>query len=244
MTLNTEATITDVTLRSEITATLDVDNLAGSDAKICQAARVSTVGTAAAETKEAKGLINYLMRDRHGSPFEHGQLSFLVEAPIFVAREFMRHRVGWSYNETSGRYRELEPVFYMPSAHRPLTQTGKPGRYRFEHGTQEQYLSVEHSFGVIYRAAYSHYQQMLKDGVAREVARSVLPVGMYTSFYATCNPRSLMHFLGLRTQSEFATFPSFPQEEIERVAMYMEAAFAEHFPLTWEAFLDNGRVAP
>jgi thymidylate synthase (FAD) len=244
MTLNTEATTTAVTLRSEITATLDVDNLAGSDAKICQAARVSTVGTAAAETKEAKGLINYLMRDRHGSPFEHGQLSFLVEAPIFVAREFMRHRVGWSYNETSGRYRELEPVFYMPSAHRPLTQTGKPGRYRFEHGTQEQYLSVEHSFGVIYRAAYSHYQQMLKDGVAREVARSVLPVGMYTSFYATCNPRSLMHFLGLRTQSEFATFPSFPQEEIERVAMYMEAAFAEHFPLTWEAFLDNGRVAP
>jgi thymidylate synthase (FAD) len=244
MTLNTEATTTAVTLRSEITATLDVDNLAGSDAKICQAARVSTVGTAAAETKEAKGLINYLMRDRHGSPFEHGQLSFLVEAPIFVAREFMRHRVGWSYNETSGRYRELEPVFYMPSAHRPLTQTGKPGRYRFEHGTQEQYLSVEHSFGVIYRAAYSHYQQMLKDGVAREVARSVLPVGMYTSFYATCNPRSLMHFLGLRTQSEFATFPSFPQEEIERVAMDMEAAFAEHFPLTWEAFLDNGRVAP
>jgi thymidylate synthase (FAD) len=85
---------------------------------------------------------------------------------------------------------------------------------------------------------------MLKDGVAREVARSVLPVGTFTSFYATCNPRSLMHFLGLRTTSEFATFPSFPQEEIERVAMHMEAAFAEHFPLTWEAFLDNGRVAP
>jgi thymidylate synthase (FAD) len=244
MSLNTSVAPAAVTFRSSITATLDAETVAGSDAKICKAARVSTVGTAAAETKEARGLINYLMKNKHGSPFEHAQLSFLVEAPIFVAREFMRHRVGWSYNETSGRYRELEPTFYMPLAHRPLVQVGKAGEYRFEHGTEEQYLSVEHSFGVIYRAAYSHYQQMLKDGVAREVARSILPVGTYTSFYATCNPRSLMHFLGLRTKSEFATFPSFPQEEIERVAMDMEAAFAEHFPLTWEAFLDNGRVCP
>jgi thymidylate synthase (FAD) len=244
MSLNTLAAPAAVTFRNTITATLDADNIAGSDAKICQAARVSTVGSAAAVTKEAKGLINYLMKGRHGSPFEHGQMSFLVEAPIFVAREFMRHRIGWSFNETSGRYRELEPVFYMPPAHRPLVQVGKAGEYSFEHGTEQQYLSVEHSFGVIYRAAYSHYQQMLSDGVAREVARSVLPVGMFTSFYATANPRSLMHFLSLRTKSEFATFPSFPQEEIERVAMDMEAAFAEHFPLTWEAFLENGRVCP
>jgi thymidylate synthase (FAD) len=243
MRLHTEAATT-VTLRSEITATLDAENTAGSDAKICQAARVSTVGSAAAATKEASGLINFLMKGRHGSPFEHGQLSFLIEAPIFVAREFMRHRVGWSYNETSGRYRELEPVFYAPSPQRPLVQVGKAGAYRFEPGTDEQHLSVEHSFGVIYRAAYSHYQQMLNDGVAREVARSVLPVGMYTSFYATANPRSLMHFLSLRTKSEFAAFPSFPQEEIERVALDMEVAFAEHFPLTYEAFVKNGRVAP
>jgi thymidylate synthase (FAD) len=244
MTLHTPAALAAVTFRSEITATLDADNIAGSDAKICQAARVSTIGAAAAETGEAKGLINYLMRDRHGSPFEHGQMSFLVEAPIFVAREFMRHRVGWSYNEASGRYRELEPVFYLPTRSRPLVQVGKPGQYRFEHGTDEQYLSVEHSFGVIYRAAYSHYRQMLDAGVAREVARSVLPVGMFTSFYATCNPRSLMHFLGLRTKHLDATFPSFPQQEIEDVALDMELAFSRAFPLTWDAWNNNGRVAP
>jgi thymidylate synthase (FAD) len=234
----------DITFRSEITATLDTVNLAGSDAKICQAARVSTIGSAAAETKEASGLLNYLMKGRHGSPFEHGQLSFLIEAPIFVAREFMRHRVGWSYNETSGRYRELEPVFYVPDHERPLVQVGKTGEYHFEQGTDEQHHSVEHSFGVIYRAAYSHYQQMLKHGIAREVARSVLPVGTYTSFYATCNPRSLMHFLSLRTMYEYSTFPSFPQAEIEEVADKMEQAFATHFPLTWEAWNGNGRVAP
>ncbi|RZU35974.1 thymidylate synthase (FAD) [Streptomyces sp. BK022] len=244
MSLNTSVAPAAVTFRSTITATLDTETVAGSDAKICKAARVSTVGAAAAETGEARGLINYLMKNRHGSPFEHAQLSFLVEAPIFVAREFMRHRVGWSYNETSGRYRELEPVFYMPPASRPLVQVGKAGEYSFEHGTHEQYDAVEHSFGVIYRAAYSHYQQMLGRGVAREVARSVLPVGTFTSFYATCNPRSLMHFLSLRTTSAWATFPSFPQEEIERVADDMEKAFSLHFPLTWEAYLDNGRVCP
>ncbi|MFE2102929.1 FAD-dependent thymidylate synthase [Streptomyces sp. NPDC059468] len=242
--LNTSVAPAALTFRTGITATLDEDNLAGSDAKICQAARVSTVGSAAAETKEAKGLINFLMRDRHGSPFEHGQLSFLVEAPIFVAREFMRHRVGWSYNETSGRYRELEPVVYIPPASRPLVQVGKAGRYRFEQGSREQYLTAMEQHATAYLAAWEAYQKMLSEGIAREVARDVLPVGLFTSFYATCNPRSLMHFLSLRTTSAWATFPSFPQAEIERVADEMEKAFSVHFPLTWEAYLDNGRVCP
>jgi thymidylate synthase (FAD) len=233
-----------ISQRSEITATLDLDNLAGSDAKICQAARVSTLGSAAAESGEASGLINYLMRDRHGSPFEHGQLSFLVEAPIFVAREFMRHRSGWSYNETSGRYRELEPVFYVPDRTRPLVQEGKPGAYTFVDGTDEQYGITRAEHEQAYRTAWSSYQRMLKAGVAKEIARDVLPVGLFTSFYATCNPRSLMHFLGLRTRVPSATFPSFPQQEIEKVAQDMEEAFAEHFPLTYIAYTNNGRVAP
>ncbi|MFJ6508630.1 FAD-dependent thymidylate synthase [Streptomyces sp. NPDC091879] len=230
--------------RSEITATLDPDNLAGSDAKICQAARVSTLGSAAAESGEASGLINYLMRDRHGSPFEHGQLSFLVEAPIFVAREFMRHRAGWSYNETSGRYRELVPVFYIPDRKRPLVQEGKPGAYTFVDGTHEQYGITRWEHEQAYRTAWSSYQRMLKAGVAKEIARDVLPVGLFTSFYATCNPRSLMHFLSLRTRVPSATFPSFPQQEIEKVAQDMEEAFAEHFPLTYIAYTNNGRVCP
>jgi thymidylate synthase (FAD) len=230
--------------RSDVSATLDVDNLAGSDAKICQAARVSTLGSAATESGEASGLINYLMRHRHGSPFEHGQLSFLVEAPIFVAREFMRHRVGWSYNETSGRYKELDPTFFVPDRWRPLVQEGKPGEYQFVQGTDEQYGITRWEHEQVYRVAWSAYRRMLGAGVAREVARNVLPVGTYTSFYATANPRSLMHFLSLRTQNDAAMFRSFPQQEIEQVAVDMEVAFAEHFPLTYQAFVKNGRVAP
>jgi thymidylate synthase (FAD) len=233
-----------ISQRSEVSATLDVDNLAGSDAKICKAARVSTLGSAAAESGEASGLINYLMKHRHGSPFEHGSLSFLIEAPIFVAREFMRHRAGWSYNETSGRYKELEPVFYVPGRHRPLVQEGKAGEYTFVEGTHEQYGITRWEHEQVYRTAWSAYQRMLKAGVAREVARNVLPVGTFTSFYATCNPRSLMHFLSLRTKVERSTFKSFPLEEIERVALDMEGAFADQFPLTYQSFADNGRVAP
>ncbi|MER5754330.1 FAD-dependent thymidylate synthase [Streptomyces sp. NPDC002088] len=230
--------------RSEVSATLDEDNLAGSDAKICKAARVSTLGSAAAESGEARGLINYLMKNRHGSPFEHGQMSFLVHAPIFVAREFMRHRAGWSYNETSGRYSELEPVFYVPQRYRPLVQEGKAGEYNFVQGTDDQYGITRWEHEQAYRVAWSAYQRMLKAGVAREVARNVLPVGTFTAFYATCNPRSLMHFLGLRTKSDDAAFKSFPQEEIERVALDMEVAFSNAFPLTYEAFVSNGRVCP
>jgi thymidylate synthase (FAD) len=233
-----------ISLRSSLSATLDTDNLAGSDSKICKAARVSTIGAAAAQTDEAKGLINYLMRNRHGSPFEHGSLSFLVEAPIFVAREFMRHRAGWSYNETSGRYSELNAVFYVPSGSRALVQEGKAGEYTFRKGSHEQFGITRWEHEQTYRTTWDAYRRMLKAGVAKEVARNVLPVGTFTAFYATANPRSLMHFLSLRTRSDHSMFRSFPQEEIEQVAQDMEAAFAEHFPLTHQAFIDNGRVAP
>jgi len=231
-----------------------------SDADVANAARVSTLGDQVLEWSKAfdgqvedvehpgqarnRGLINFLMRDRHGSPFEHNSMTFFVQAPIFVAREFMRHRVGWSYNEESGRYKELRPLFYLPGEDRNLVQVGKPGAYRFEPGTDEQRVNVEHSLSVIYRAAYSHYQQLLSQGVAREVARMLLPVGLFTTFYATCNARSLMHFLSLRTINENATVPSFPQREIELVADRMEELWAERMPLTHAAFNANGRVAP
>ncbi|MEV7675117.1 FAD-dependent thymidylate synthase [Streptomyces sp. NPDC088752] len=235
----------DVTFRSDVTVHLLKH--AAEDADVTFAARVSTLGgeTRFNETTDKDaGLINYLMRDRHGSPFEHTSMTFYIEAPIFVFREFMRHRAGWSYNEESGRYRELQPVFYVPGPDRKLVQQGKPGKYEFVKGDDKQALSVEHSFGVIYRAAYSHYQQMLADGVAREVARSVLPVGLFSSMYATCNARSLMHFLGLRTQHELAAVPSFPQREIEMVGEKMEEHWARLMPLTHAAFNKNGRVAP
>ncbi|MBQ6357476.1 MAG: FAD-dependent thymidylate synthase [Clostridia bacterium] len=218
-----------------------------SDLDAVRSARVSTVGEAASDEVSdvrARGMINFLLRDRHGSPFEHNSMTFLVCAPLFVAREFMRHRAGWSYNEESGRYRELQPVFYVPDERRALVQVGKPGAYRFEEGTERQRLLTEESMKQVYGYAYEAYAEMLAEGVAREVARMVLPTGIYTSFYATCNARSLMHFLSLRTRRAHAKVPSFPQREIEMVAEKMEIAWAELMPLTWEAFNANGRVAP
>ncbi|MFD5899525.1 MULTISPECIES: FAD-dependent thymidylate synthase [unclassified Streptomyces] len=233
--------------RSEVTVDL-VKHSAG-DSDVLWAARVSTAGEQSLEElskdpERSKGLINFLMRDRHGSPFEHNSMTFFISAPIFVFREFMRHRVGWSYNEESGRYRELQPVFYVPDTSRKLVQEGRPGKYVFVDGTQEQQDLTERAMTESYRQAYDAYQEMLAAGVAREVARAVLPVGLYSSMYATCNARSLMHFLGLRTQHEAAKVPSFPQREIEMVGEKMEEQWARLMPLTHAAFNGNGRVAP
>ena len=222
------------------------------DTDVLWAARVSTMGDLALDhemygldlDKRDQGLINYLMRDRHGSPFEHNSMTFFIAAPIFVFREFMRHRVGWSYNEESGRYKELSPRFYAPAKDRPLVQVGKPGAYEFEQGTEEQHRLVRDELESTYAMAWNSYQRMLEAGVAREVARLALPVGVLSSMYATCNARSLMHFLSLRTKDERATVPSFPQREIEMVAEKMEAEWAQLMPETHKAFNKNGRVAP
>ncbi|MGK5530027.1 FAD-dependent thymidylate synthase [Streptomyces sp. URMC 129] len=233
--------------RSDVT--VELVKHSASDTDVLWAARVSTAGEQSLEEigrdpERSRGLINYLMRDRHGSPFEHNSMTFLISAPIFVFREFHRHRVGWSYNEESGRYRELSPVFYVPGEDRRLVQRGRPGKYDFVPGTPEQHALVGKVMEDSYRQAYAAYQEMLAAGVAREVARAVLPVGLFSSMYATCNARSLMHFLGLRTQDERAKVPSFPQREIEMVGERMEAEWARLMPLTHAAFNANGRVAP
>lgn len=237
--------MTDIKIRQTMTVELVKHNVTDSD--VAMAARVSTIGGSHDEVvdlgKDA-GLINYLVRDRHGSPFEHGSMTFYVETPIFVAREWFRHRAGWSYNEASGRYKRLEPSFYVPSPDRPLLQVGKPGAYQFKQGSDAHFARMASNMLGSYREAYEAYEDMLKSGIAREVARMVLPVGLYTSFYATCNPRSLMHFLSLRTTSEQAQFPSFPQREIEQCADQMEVAFAKLMPITMAAFDKHGRVAP
>jgi len=219
-----------------------------SDADVIWAARVSTAGEQSLEhvgedpTRDA-GLINYLARERHGSPFEHTSMTFFVSAPIFVFREFMRHRIA-SYNEESGRYRELRPVFYIPSPERKLIQIGKTGAYSFVDGTKEQYDITVAAMKESYVFSYEHYQKMLEAGVAREVARAVLPVGLYSSMYVTMNARALMNFLSLRTSREGSHFPSYPQREIEMVAEKMEEVFARLMPLTHGAFEKSGRIAP
>jgi thymidylate synthase (FAD) len=223
---------------------VDLAKCAGSDQFICETARVSTVGADAYATDESAGLINFLMKNRHGSPFEHGMLSFRITAPIFVWREFMRHRIGFSYNEQSGRYMEMLPYFYMPPRDRNLTQVGKPGHYTFEPGTDEQYRIMIESKSRSVRAAWDEYQLQLAAGIAKEVARTDLPLSIFSSAYVTCNPRSMMSFLSLRTKHEDSTFPSYPQWEINQVANIMESFFMERFPLTHAAFDKNGRVSP
>lgn len=227
---------------------VDLVKHSASDADVIWAARVSTAGEQSLDEiskdpAKSAGLINYLARERHGSPFEHTSMTFFISAPIFVFREFMRHRIA-SYNEESGRYRELQPVFYVPAPERKLVQIGKTGSYSFIDGTKEQYDITVRSMKESYVFSYEHYQKMLEAGVAREVARAVLPVGLYSSMYVTMNARALMNFLSLRTAREGSHFPSYPQREIEMVAEKMEEVFAQLMPLTHGAFEKSGRIAP
>lgn len=217
-----------------------------SDEDVARAAWVSTSGEES-RTKDAgkiKGLINYLIRDSHGSPFEHGSMTFFIKTPLFVRSEFHRHRIGWSYNEESGRYTQLKPHLYVIPDDRKIIQTGKVGHYTFEAGPPDLVQFVQNEQIEIYRIAYDSYLAQLERGVSREIARQVLPLDQMTSFYATCNPRSLMAFLKLRTERENAKIPSHPQWEIQNVADQMEDVFKELMPLTWEAFEENGRIAP
>ena len=170
-------------------------------------------------------------------------MTFFISAPILVFREFMRHRIA-SYNEESGRYRELRPVFYVPAPERKLIQIGKTGSYSFIDGTPEQYEVTVEAMKESYVYSYERYQRMLEVGIAREVARAVLPVGLYSSMYVTMNARALMNFLSLRTSREGSHFPSYPQREIEMVAEKMEDIFAQLMPLTHGAFEKSGRIAP
>ena len=228
-----------VKFRSDMT--VELIQQMGDDSSVVRAARVSS-GSVSVSSEKDQGLINYLMRDRHGSPFEHNAFTFYIEAPIFVFREFMRHRIA-SYNEESGRYKELAPVFYYPDENRKLVQQGKPGAYTFTEGTPEQHLAVREAIIDSAEHAYAEYKWLLDKEVAREVARAVLPLNIYSSMYVTMNARSLMNFLSLRSDRQ-GTYPSFPQAEIAMVANKMENIFSGFMPATYKAFVDNGRVAP
>ena len=238
--------MSEIIFRDDVT--VELVKSSASDADVIWAARVSTAGETSLDeldkdAEKSAGLINYLARERHGSPFEHTSFTFFISAPIFVFREFMRHRIA-SYNEESGRYRELKPVFYIPNKDRKLIQVGKTGHYTFEAGTDEQYNLMVTEMKKAYTAAYDAYQKMLDAGIAREVARATLPVATYSSMYVTMNARALMNFLSLRTTAEGSHFPSYPQREIEMVGEKMEAFFAEKMPLVHAAFNKSGRVSP
>jgi thymidylate synthase (FAD) len=238
--------LTEVKFNSEMEVEL-VDSM-GDDTSILAAMMVSTMGeTAELMRKDPKGIsgrLNFLMKNRHGTPFEHGSLQFRVKAPIAVFREWHRHRIGQSYNEESGRYKKLEPEFYIPPSNRPLLQTGKPGEYVMGPIGSKEYNSGVELMKFVFEREYNTYEALLDLGWTREAARGVLGVYIYSSMYVTLNPRSLMSFLSLRTDEPESSFPSKPMWEIEQCARKMEAEFAKIFPYTYEAFNNHGRVAP
>lgn len=221
-------------LRSDVRVEL-IDSMGG-DHRAVQAARVSTKGSESFEALTGSlGLINYLMREHHEVPFEHSVFTFYVEAPIFVTRQLLKHRIS-SISEESGRYRELQGVFYIPGEDRPLRQVGKTGDYQF---VADPYLTYDVTNVMTSAAedAIAYYQELLNLGAAKEVARMVLSFNLYSSMYITINARSLMNILALRTSDT----GSHPQYEIEQVARKMEELWAEHSPATYEAFQKHVR---
>src|SRR5690242_12767188 len=151
------------------------------DLSVANAARVSFAQHSDEMSERDAGLIRFLMREKHASPFEHSVFRFHVKCPIFVAREWMRHRN--SYNEWSARYSQLEPEFYLPAADDVRTQVGKPGAYTFEPVEPDLAERTREAQRELYEHAYRTYESLLEHGVAKEVARNVLPVAIYTQFY-------------------------------------------------------------
>ena len=231
--------MTDVKFRSDMT--VEMTDKMGGDESVIRFARVSS-GVEGTE-KSNKGLIRMLMRDRHGSPFEAPVFQFRIECPIFVAREFFRHRIA-SYNEVSGRYQKLAPVFYLPTEERPLRQVGKPGAYTFNPGSYEQTVKTQAAHKRVATATWDEYQSLIDAEVAREVARNVLPLSLYTSFYVNMNLRSTLNFLSLRWAHEASKTPTFPLKEIEQVAQQMDTYAGQVTPVSMAAFTEFGRVAP
>lgn len=202
----------------------------GGDSRVVQSARVSTLGANEPEPGEGKGLVKFLLREGHMSPFEHSGFTFRVHAPIFVTRQMLRHRSS-QFNEESGRYRELEPVFYVPSAERPVVQVGKTGDYAFQHDIDAS-LFLSHELKTATSDSWRSYTYMLDRGIAKEVARMVLPVNLFSTMYMTLNARNLMHFLDLRLDKH-------AQSEIREVAEHMEVAFSYEMPWTYDAWKES-----
>jgi thymidylate synthase (FAD) len=213
-----------------------LDEAMADDLSVVNGARVSFARHKAEMDDSDVGLIKFLMRDRHGTPFEHNAFRFHIRAPIFVAREWFRHRIG-SFNEFSMRYARATDEFYVPAADDVRTQVGKPGAYSFDPVSADVAETTREELRQVYEAAYAAYERLVELGVARELARAALPVGAYTEFYWTINARALMNFLSLRN-AETA------QREIRRYAEACERFFAERMPVTYEAFVAAGRVAP
>ncbi|MDQ3784855.1 MAG: FAD-dependent thymidylate synthase [Actinomycetota bacterium] len=215
---------------------VQLDDAMATDLSVVNSARVSFAVRKEVMGDKDAGLIRFLMRERHGSPFEHNSFRFHVRAPIFVAREWFRHRFS-SFNEESGRYHQLEGDFYIPEPEAVRSQVGKPGSYSFEPVDPALADETIATFERVYKELYAEYQALMDKGVAKELARALLPFGVFTQFYWTVNARSLMNFLSLRNASA-------AQYEIRAYAEAVETFFAQKMPVTHRCFVDSGRMPP
>lgn len=213
-----------------------LDSSMADDLSVVNSARVSFAQSSSELDEKAKGLINFLMRERHGTPFEHNSFRFHIKCPIFVAREWFRHRIG-SFNEFSARYSLVQDEFFVPAKENVRTQTGKPGAYTFEGVDDKIAEETIRLIENINKQCYSAYQNLVSNGVAKELARTVLPVGMYTQFYWTVNARALMNFLSLRNHQS-------AQLDIRLYAEKVEEIFSKQMPVTYDSWIKNGRIAP
>lgn len=208
----------------------------GNDLTIVNAARVSFDKYSPEFTEKDAGLINYLMKNKHGTPFEMIDCTFRVKLPIFVAREWMRHRMA-SYNEMSGRYVELKKEMYVPKTEHVREQRGKPGNYYYEPTAVHTATIAQNIIETNNEKCWEQYQELLNMGIAKEQARLVLPLNIYTEFIFKANLRSLLNFIALRNH-EHAMF------EIKEYAVAIEELIKEIVPITIESFEKNGRNVP
>ena len=199
-------------------------NFMGGDNAVVQAARVS-FGKGITNDERDKKLLFYLMANRHETPFEHSVFKFHIKCPIFVARQWFRHRMA-SYNEISGRYSEMKEEFFMPD----VLRTQKARNYKYSEIDESENTELTEKIKKHYDFSYKLYHELLERGVAKEHARIVLPLSLYTQFYWTINARALMNFLSLRMEEH-------AQYEIRQYAEVINEIFKEKMPWTQEAFM-------
>jgi thymidylate synthase (FAD) len=216
---------------------LDVENSVATDLSVVNSARVS-FGKRKEKLEAADiSLIDFLIKNRHGTPTEHNSFTFHIRCPIFVAREWFRHRIG-SFNEFSMRYSQVKTHdYYVPSLEDVRTQVGKPGSYTFKPMDKEKAAQVQTMINECAKHSFEAYDKMIAMGVAKELARCILPVGAYTEFYWTVNARSLMNFLSLRNHPTALI-------EIQKYAAAVEHFFQLKMPHTHAAFQKNNRTPP
>lgn len=230
-------------LSDEINVTLLSND--GDDAFIAQMAAVSTDADIAPERVE--GLVSALLRERHGTPFEHVKATFHVEAPMFVLAQMVRHRVGFSFSVRSQRYTEVANAkLWVPEPGRPLMQVGRALDYTMLDPDDDDHYDNRYATAIdvmetTYRWAMTAYDNLRTIGVAKEVARSVLPEGLFTEWAVTLNVRSALHFYSLRGSEQSG---SKPQIEIQTVADGILREIEKFCPITVKAFRENNYVAP